>query len=162
MRVSLIGAAAAVVFAVACGSGSADAQSGYTNSVLNGCYSFMDTSVDTEKGALNTDRVGTFCFDGNGNVTAASGHYSNINGTEGTGTGGGATYTVTNTPGMGMGTITGTCATTGFSVNSVDGNGLAHGFQFIQLSQTGGNKDKKCKPGPDVIGGTAYYQGPAS
>jgi hypothetical protein len=160
MKNILMGTAAGMLIVAISGVAAAHAQVTYTNAVLNGCYGFMEASVDTQAGALNRDSVGTLCFDGNGNVTDASGHYSNTNGTEGSGSGGGgATYSVTNSPGNGMGTIVDTCSTKGFSVNSVDANGLAHGFQYILLSHTNG---KKCKAGPLVIGGTAYYQGPSN
>jgi hypothetical protein len=153
--------AAALLVAIA---SSAQAQVVYSNSVLNGCYSHIDASSDTQTGALNTQSLGTFCFDGNGNVVGTTGapdltgHYDNTNGMVGSGSGGGgATYTVTNSPGDGMGTINDKCSTVAFSINSVDANGLAHGFHYLRIAQIPG---KKCKVGPDVIGGTAFYQGP--
>jgi hypothetical protein len=163
MRNLLTATAAGIVLMAFGGLGAAQAQVAYTNSALTGCYSYMGASVDTESGALNRNNAGTFCFDGNGNLVGTkgtpggSGHYGNTNGTLSTGTDDSGTYAVTNTPGDGMGTITLSCETQGFSINNVDNNGLAHGFQYILISRS---SNKKCKPGPDVIGGTAIYQGP--
>jgi len=154
----LVGAAAAALLAAA--AGSAQAQTTYTNSALNGCYAHHSTSVDTEPGAVNRDNVGTLCFDGNGNIVgtsgtpALSGHVSNSDGTAKTTTDEAATYAVTNTPGDGMGTFTFRCNSDAFVLKNIDANGLAHGFDFILTQRTG-----KCS-GPEVIGGGAEYQGP--
>jgi hypothetical protein len=151
------GMSIALVWAAA---GSAQAQTNYTNSVLKGCYAHRNISADTEPSALNTIVVGTFCFDGNGNILGTSstpgltGPVGNINGTIKTATDETGTYTVTNTPGDGMGTITTHCDTRTFVIRDVDANGLAHGFDFVLNT-----RNKKCV-GPEVIGGSAGYQGP--
>jgi hypothetical protein len=141
------------------GSG-AQAQVAYTNSVLQGCYAHLNTSVDTKPGALNTDVVGTFCFDGNGNIVGTtgtpglSGHLSNTKGTIQTLSDQTGTYSVTNSPGDGMGTFVTDCATREFSINHVDDTGIAQGFFFVLISRS-----PNC-PGPVVIGGSAELQGP--
>jgi hypothetical protein len=167
MKTIMTGTAAGVLLMAFGGFGAAQAQVVYTNAVLSGCYSQTSISVDTEAGALNRNIVGTLCFDGNGNIVGTSGtpsltgHVSNTNGTVSSTSEETGTYSVTNSPGDGMGTITYTCSTHAFSVNSVDGNGLAHGFQFMLMTR---GTSKKClkQSGPEVIGGTAIYQGPLS
>ena len=65
-----------------------------------------------------------------------------------------AGYSVTNVPGQGMGEFgfAKVCGVYAFSINSVDANELAHGFQFSLISSKG------CQKSPNVIGGTAYLQ----
>jgi hypothetical protein len=139
----------------------ATAQVAYTNSALLGCYAHQSTSVDTERGAENRDLVGTFCFDGNGNILGSastpglSGHISNTNGMIKTGSDETGTYSITNTPGDGMGTLTIGCTTQAFVIRNVDKTGLAHGLSYILVK-----RDPKCSGGPEVIGGGAEYQGP--
>jgi hypothetical protein len=163
MRSMLKAMAGIVLLAALGGIGRSQAQHVYTDMVLKGCYGFLNTSVDTEgpnAARKNRSTVGTLCFDGNGLIL------STLSGDNQTGscinTNGAAvckmeagTYAVTNIPGQGMGTlnITGGCQTHAFSVNSVDANGLAHGFQFSSIKRT------KCSAGvPLVNGGTAYLQ----
>lgn len=159
MRQHLIALGAAGAFLVGSGYG-AEAQVAYTNSVLQGCYAHLNTSVDTQPGALNTDVIGTFCFDGNGNIVGTTntpgltGRVSNAKGNVQTVSDQTGTYSVTNSPGDGMGTFVTDCATRAFSINHVDDNGIAEGFFFILIS-----RNPNCK-GPIVIGGSAEFQGP--
>ncbi len=138
----------------------AQAQVAYTNSALNGCYAHLSTSVGDESGTIR-DVVGTFCFDGQGHLLGTSstpgltGYVENTNGTVKTGTDQQGTYAVTNMPGDGMGTFEGRCSTHAFAIRNVDANGLAHGLSFILIK-----RNPKCTGGPDVIGGSAEYQGP--
>lgn len=156
-NVPIVAAAALFAMTAAC-----SAQVAYTNSVLRGCYGYLASSVDTQPGALNRQNLGTMCFDGTGKilgtplVPARSGHYTNTNGVVSVHPNINGTYQVTNWPGDGMGTMRSaeSCGTHAFSINSVDAHGLARGFQFMII------KRKNCKHHPNVIGGTAYYQGP--
>jgi hypothetical protein len=163
MKKVLTGAAAFALFATMSAIDSSQAQTKYTDAVLNGCYGYLATSVDTQTGADNRNVIGTICFNGVGGIVgtpgspALTGDYANTNGTLATATNVAGAYVVTNTPGDGMGTWQiAACATQAFSVNTVDANGLAHGFQFALIKKT---QATKCA-GPNVIGGTAYYQGP--
>jgi|HubBroStandDraft_6_1064221.scaffolds.fasta_scaffold24585_8 hypothetical protein len=159
MKLILTGVAAAALLASA---GSvAQAQIAYTNSVLLGCYAHSNTSVDTPSNAVGQNTVGTFCFDGNGNLVGTSGtpglsgHVSSTDGVVKTKTDQTATYSVTNTPGDGMGTIVEKCGTYTFSVAHVNTQGVAQSFRFILTKSTG-----KCTGGPTMVGGSAEYQGP--
>jgi isoaspartyl peptidase/L-asparaginase-like protein (Ntn-hydrolase superfamily) len=152
---------AGIVLLAALGGVSRSQATNYPNSVLNGCYGYLLTSQDP----LPNDRsgVGTICFDGNGNILAGtnavplSGGLNNTNGVISSGSLVAGTYTLSNpnSPGQGMGTFHLTNVTCtpifAFSVNSVDANQLAHGFQFTLIK-------KNCTTGPKVIGGTAYLQ----
>lgn len=154
-----------VLLAALGGIGRSQAQNVYNDTVLKGCYGFLNTSVDTEgpnAARKNESIVGTLCFDGNGNILKTlagdnqSGWWFDTNGVAKQGADSG-TYMLAapNVPGQGMGTFSFTkgCQTYAFSVNSVDANGLAHGFQFSQIKRT------KCGSGvPLVMGGTAYLQ----
>ena len=155
---------AGIVLLVAVGVGRSPAQTTYTDSVLKGCYGHLSTSVDTENAPRNKNIVGTICFDGNGNILPSlsgvnqTGHYQNLNGVVTANANISGTYSLgnPNTPGQGMGifTVPGPCTTIhGFSVNSVDSNGLAHGFQYALIKRSG-----SCAGQPLVIGGTAYLQ----
>ncbi len=142
-------------------------------SPLNGCYAHRNTSVDTQLGARNRSEVGTTCFDGAGNVVYSttgfeSGSCSNTNGavgcTAGTSISHG-TYAITNYPGDGMGTVnyyqgSVLCQTNEISIDSVDSNGLAHGFEYTVLYRSGGTGCGNPNNLPKVMGGTAIYQGP--
>lgn len=151
-------AMAGIVLLAALGGLSRAHATNYPNSVLNGCYGYLLTSQDP----LPNDRsgVGTICFDGNGNIVpgvsgnALTGGYNNTNGTVTSASLVTGTYAVTNFPGQGMGIfhLNVTCGGTfAFSVNTIDSNLLAHGFQFSVIK-------KGCSRGPLVIGGTAYLQ----
>ena len=149
---------AGIVLLVAlAGVGSSQAQTAYNNSVLRGCYGFLSNSVDVAP-PLNRSTVGTICFDGNGNiipnvgaldqtgwVQTTSGPFVALAKQPGV-------YAVLNNPGQGMGEIR---FATGcyyvFSINSVDGAGIAHGFQFSLINY------QTCQ-GPNVVGGTAWIQ----
>jgi len=141
----------------------ASAQVAYTNSVLNGCYAHLSSSVDDGTN-IGRDVVGTFCFDGNGNIVgtsgtpALSGSMGNTNGVAKTTSDQTGTYSVTNTPGDGMGTFTIGCGTHAFVIANVDpSTGIAKGLRYILIK-----KKKDCTNGPNVIGGAAEYQGPIS
>jgi hypothetical protein len=148
--------------AVLASSLSVHAQVAYTDSALNGCYAHLSSSVDTGAAAVNRDIVGTMCFDGKGNIVAAthapylSGAVKNTNGVVKSHDDVTGTYQVTNAPGDGMGVFQGKCTKHAFVLRNVDSNGLAHGFSFILM-----NRKKSCQDnGPMVIGGGAEYQGP--
>lgn len=165
--------AAAIMLLLTAGAGAPAFAIGttYTNAALLGCYSHRIVSVDTQTAANNTAQVGTFCFDGAGTLVYTpsnlTGGCSNVNGAwncPGVGPHSG-TYTVTNSPGDGMGTFsiyvgTSLCEVHEFSLNSVDTNGLAHGFDFILLQAYPyphcANPLAKAK----VKSGVATYQGP--
>ena len=167
MKNMLKAMAGIVLLAALGGIGRSQAQTTYTDSVLKGCYGHLSTSVDTENPPRNKNIVGTVCFDGNGNIIPSlsgvnqTGQYQNLNGVVVANVNGSGTYSLgnPNTPGQGMGTITvpggtGGCTSVhAFSVNSVDSNGLAHGFQYALIKRSG-----NCAGQPKVIGGTAYLQ----
>ena len=161
MNHHLIVLGAAGVIAMLSGYG-AQAQVPYTNSVLNGCYSHINTSVDSGEAAENTDVIGTLCFDGNGNIVGSSGsaglsgRVSNTNGVIQSKSDEKGSYSVTNLPGDGMGTMVTPCETRAFSINQINERHVAEGFQFILIKRNG-----NCR-GPHVIGGEAVYQGPLS
>jgi hypothetical protein len=151
--------ATALVLAVAC-LGPAQAQVAYTNSVLNGCYAHISTSVDNGSGTAK-DVVGTFCFDGNGNIVGTSGTpglsgaTGNTDGKVRSVSNQTGTYSVTNSPGDGMGTFTIGCSTHAFAIRNVQ-SGTARGVSFMLVKRSG-----TCKSDPvDVIGGSAEYMGP--
>ena len=131
----------------------------YTDSVLRGCYGFLSNSMDVAAG-LHRSTVGTICFDGQGGIVPSSGGedqtgwWQNTNGTAISAANVSGGYSVTNVPGQGMGQFgfAKVCGVYAFSINSVDANELAHGFQFSLISSKG------CQKGPNVIGGTAYLQ----
>ena len=146
------------------GVSSAQAQLAYGNTVLNGCYGYLATSSDTESPPQNRSVVGTLCFDGAGNIVGVTGspgltgNTANTNGTVASASALTGTYKVTNSPGDGMGTwVLDRCTTEAFTINTLDGNYLAHGFQFELLKIS---TAKRCGTGPVVISGTAYYQDP--
>jgi hypothetical protein len=154
-----------VLLAAMGGIGRSHATTAYTNSALNGCYGYLLTSVDTEAPPRDRNVVGTMCFDGNGNIVPIIGGVDQTGGimnTNGVVAGKAlitGTYAVTDVPGQGMGTFIYTnvnCAGEyAFSINSVDSNGLAHGFQFALIKKGVG---PGCGKGPHVMGGTAYLQ----
>lgn len=152
----------AVLLASAGWYGAAQAQVAYTNAALNGCYSFSGTSVASASTTEARDNVGTFCFDGNGNIvgttgsTGLSGHVGNTDGTVHTTADETGTYNVTNYPGDGMGVFEGRCTEHAFVLRDIDSTGLAHGFSYILTKVK-----KSCKSeGPVVLGGGGAYQGP--
>ncbi len=152
---------AACIFVASAAISTARAQVAYTNSVLNGCYAHLSTSVDDDSGVARAV-LGTFCFDGNGNMVGTSGtpglsgHVMNTNGkvkSEGDETG---TYSVTNSPGDGMGVIQGACGTRAFVIAHVNASGIAQGFRYINIA-----KNSSCGNKPlGVDSGSAEYQGP--
>ena len=123
---------------------------------LNGCYAHRNTSVATVDGKENVNGVGTWCFDGNGNVLSTSGATSNHYGKIRTLSNQTGTYTVDNAPASGMGTLVGPCNTHEISLYDIDANGLAHGFSYIVIKT---NKGKGCDNQAVVSGGEAHYQG---
>jgi hypothetical protein len=158
MKNMLKAVAGIVLLAAFGGIGSSYGQNhAYTNAPLKGCYGFLVTSVDTQgpnADRENRDAVGTFCFDGMGNITDQTGVCTNTNGTTTCIADITGTYAVTNAPGQGMGTLTHTgCVSTHvFSIFNVVG-GVAQGFHFMR------EFNQSCE-GPFVLGGTAYLQGP--
>ena len=158
MKTILIASAAVLASSL----GTVHAQVADTNSALNGCDAHLSSSVDTGAAAVNRDVVGTMCFDGKGNIVAAShapylsGAVNNTNGLARSHNDVTGTYKVTNSPGDGMGEFRGTCTEHAFVLRNIDSNGLAHGFSFILKS-----RKKSCRDtGPMVIGGSGEYQGP--
>ena len=140
------------------GVGSSQAQHAYTNFVLRGCYGFLSNSVDVAPPNLNRSTVGTMCFDGNGNIIPnfgaldGTGWWQTTNGASLAFAKQGGVYAVLNAPGQGMGQIRlANGCYYAFSINSVDPNDLAHGFQFSLINP------QTC-PGPNVVGGTALLQ----
>jgi hypothetical protein len=141
--------------------GSATAQVAYTNGALNGCYAHRSTSLDNGAGASVREVIGTLCFDGNGHIVAASkapflsGNIANTNGTIHENNAITGAYKVTNSPGDGMGLIWQPCHVHAFVLHNVE-NGHAKGFSYMLIK-----KKRTCQDnGPDIIGGSATYQGP--
>jgi hypothetical protein len=152
---------AGIALLVALGAGSSQAQVAYTDAALQGCYGFRSDSVGVAP-PLNTSTVGTICFNGagviipNAGALDQTGWMQTTNGVAAASVHVGGKYGVTNVPGQGMGSLvfTNGCEYY-FSINSVDANGIAHGFQFSLVNYA----SCEIKPGdPNTVGGTAYLQ----